>query len=175
MINIATNIGKRFENNFKSSVDSANALYYRLKDSAQSFGGTSNLRFSSKNPCDCFIYNYPTFYALELKTVGTSSISYERNKEDKGVIHIHQIEGLTNFAKFNGVIAGFVMNFRHTDGKEICYFQEICDFNNMINELDKKSFNENDLKNNNVIVIKNEKKKVNYKYDIKQFLIDTKL
>lgn len=149
-------------------------MYYRLKDSAQSFGGSNNLRFSSKNPCDCFLYNYPTFYALELKSVGSSSISFERTKEDKGVIHIHQIEGLSEFAKYKGVIAGFVLNFRHTDGNEICYFQNIYDFNNMIKVIGKKSFNEKDLMNNNAMIIKNEKKKVNYKYDIEQFLKATK-
>lgn len=172
---MAVNVGKRFESNFKISADNANVFYYRLKDSAQSFGGTNNLRFSLKNPCDCFIYNHPTLYTLELKSVGTSSISFERTKEDKGVIHLHQIEGLTEFSKYQGVVSGFVLNFRHSDGNEICYFQEICDFNSMIEELNKKSFNENDLRNNNAIIIEGQKKKVNYKYNIEKFLKETKL
>jgi recombination protein U len=174
MINIAQNIGKRFENNFKASVPE-HILYYRLKDSASSFGGANNLRFSSKNPCDCFLYSHPNFYALELKSVGTSSISFERSKEDKGVIHFHQIEGLTEYSKVQGTICGFLLNFRRTNGIEVCYFQNINDFNNMISKLDKKSFNEKDILHNNAIIVNGTKKKVNYTYDIEQFIKDTKL
>jgi recombination protein U len=165
---MAQNIGKRFENNFKSSIPS-DVLYYRLKDSAQSFGGSSNLRFSSKNPCDAFLYSYPIFFTLELKSVGSTSISFERSKEDKGVIHYHQIEGLTNYAKYDGVTSGFVMNFRHKND-EVCYFQNINDFNIMIDKLDKKSFNEQDLLKNNAIIIECTKKKVNYTYNIEKFI-----
>ena len=74
------NIGKRFENNFKASI-TEDVLYHRLKDSAQSFGGASNLRFSSKNPFDCYIYQFPTLLALEMKSAGTPSISFERTKD----------------------------------------------------------------------------------------------
>ena len=121
-------------------------LYYRLNDSAQSFGGTSNLRFSLKNPCDYFLYKSPTLFALELKTVATTSISFERGKDEKGVIHCHQIEGLRQFAEHKGVIAGFLLNFRHKDGSEICYFLHIKDFDRMVDEIPKKSFNESDLR-----------------------------
>ena len=69
-------------------------FYYRPPDSAQSFGSNSNLRFSAKSPCDCFMFNGKFLYTLELKSVGTTSISFERTKEDKGVIHKHQIDNL---------------------------------------------------------------------------------
>ena len=72
MNRLAKNVGKRFEENWKASIPS-DVFYYRLKDQAQSFGGCSNLRFSSKNPCDCFLFSSPYMYALELKSVGTAS------------------------------------------------------------------------------------------------------
>ena len=165
------NIGKRFENNFRDSV-SDDILYYRLKDSAQSFGNSNHLRFSSKNPFDCLLYKSPSLFALELKSVGTSSISFERSKDEKGIIHYHQIQGLNEWGKHEGVIAGLILNFRHKDGNENCYFVHIQDFVNMVQTLDKKSFNEKDLCNYNPLIIKSEKKKVNYRYDISKFIIE---
>ena len=94
MNKIANNIGKIFEQNWKKSIPD-NVFYYRPPDSAQSFGNTTNLRFSAKSPCDCFMFNGEILYTLELKTVGTKSISFERDKTDKGVIHKHQIDNLT--------------------------------------------------------------------------------
>lgn len=165
------NIGKRFENNFRDSVPD-DVLFHRLKDSPQSFNNISTLRFSSKNPFDCFLYKSPTLFALELKSVGTPSISFERTKEENGVIHYHQIQGLRIWGQHEGVIAGLVLNFRHKDGNENCYFLHIRDFDNMIDKLDKKSFNEKDLCNYNPLILKNEKMKVNYRYDISRFIVE---
>jgi hypothetical protein len=45
----------------------------------------------------------------------------------------------------------------------------------MINNLDKKSFNESDLlKFGNPIKIEKKKLKVNYRYDVEKFLLDSK-
>jgi hypothetical protein len=141
-------------------------MYYRLKDSAQSFGKANNLRFSLKNPCDCFIYQSPILMAIEMKSVGTSSITFERTSEERGVIHYHQIQGLRDFGKYKDVISGFIFNFRHKDGEEVCYFQHIQDFDKMIVDISKKSFNEKDLSCYNPLIIENKKKKVNYRYNI---------
>lgn len=167
------NVGKQFEEDFKKSVPS-NVLYYRLPDSAQSFNQTSNLRFSAKNPCDSFLFSgkYNTFYALELKSVKDKSISFERTKEDKGTIHLHQQKGLENFATYDNVVAGFIINFRDVNRT---YFIEICDYIDLINNIDKKSFNENDLLKHNPTLIKQELKRVRYSYDVEQFIRDTHL
>lgn len=161
-------VGKVFEDNWKASVPD-NVLYYRPPDSAQSFGGSSNLRFSSKSPCDCFLYDGRFLYMLELKTVGTKSISFERDKNDHGVIHIHQIDNLERFSQFKNVIAGFILDFRLS---EKTYFVHINDFMQMINKIDKKSFNESDL--NGLcypIEIKKRKLRVNWRYDIDNLLM----
>lgn len=165
------NIGKKFENNFKVSIPD-DVFYYRIKDAAQSFSQSEHLRFSSKNPCDAFLYKYPVLIAVEMKSVGTSSVSFERNKDEKGVIHLHQIEALREFSSHNGIVAGFVLNFRHKDGTEKCYFLDINNFDKMINRLTKKSFNEKDLSGNNPIIIENIKKRINYKYNVSKFMND---
>lgn len=171
---MTVNIGKRLENNFRDSIPNG-VMYHRLKDAAQSFGGTNNLRFSSKNPCDCFMFYSPIMFTLEMKSVGTSSISFEREKGDSSkVIHYHQIEGLRKFSKYHNVISGFIFNFRHKDGTENCYFQHIFDFDRMINDIEKKSFNEKDLIMYNPLIIENTKKKVNYRYNVPKFIEDSK-
>ena len=172
------NIGKRFENNWKSSIPT-DVLYYRLQDPPQSFNkGSSGLRFSWKNPCDCFLWSgkYRTFYTLELKTSGTKSFSFEREKGSNKTanIHYHQIEALTQFSQFEGDVSGFVFNFR-LDDCECTYFQNIIDFNRMISNINKKSFNLSDLQNYNPVPIEQTKKKVNYGYNIESFLEKTSI
>ncbi|MBQ4523316.1 MAG: hypothetical protein IJA10_10255 [Lachnospiraceae bacterium] len=104
---------------------------------------------------------------MELKSVGTKSISFERDKDDKGVIHRHQIDNLSKFSTYKNIISGFLFDFRLS---EHTYFCSISDFNNMINHLDKKSFNEKDLFDwCNPIEIEKKKLKVNYRYNINKF------
>ena len=167
MIIITKNVGKIFEQNWKNSIP-GNIFYYRPPDSAQSFGINQYLRFSAKSPCDCFMFNGGFLYTLELKSVGTKSISFEKEKTDKGVIHKHQIDNLQKFSTYKNVISGFIFDFRLSDKT---YFCTIEDFIFMISNLDKKSFNENDLfKWCTPLEIQKRKLKVNYKYDINDFI-----
>jgi len=166
------NIGKVFEDNWKKSV-SDNILYYRPPDAAQSFQMSSKLRFSQHSPCDCMMFDGKFFYTLELKSVGTSSISFERTKEDKGVIHKYQIDSLFKFSEYKNVISGFLLDFRLSDKT---YFLEINEFLNLIECIDKKSFNEKDLLQFcTPIEIEKKKLKVNYRYNIQKFLEETRL
>ena len=116
---MAVNVGKQFELNFKKSVPEY-VLLYRLPDSAQSFGTNSNLRFSRKNPFDYLMWDSHNhvLYALELKTVKDISISFEKDtankdgKKNSREIHLHQIKGLNEWNKYDGIICGFVIEFR---------------------------------------------------------------
>ena len=119
------------------------------------------------------MFNGKVLYTLELKSVGTTSISFEREKGDKGVIHKHQIDNLLNFSTYKNIISGLVLDFRLSDKTYFCMIEE---FVNMINKLDKKSFNEKDLFEwCNPIEIDKKKLKVNYRYNIDKFLCDTRL
>lgn len=169
---IGKNIGKVFEQNWRKSIPD-DIFYYRPQDSAQSFSQNSNLRFSAKSPCDCFIFDGDFLFAMELKSVGsTKSISFEREKKDHGVIHKHQIDNLNKFSQYKNIICGFVFDFRIND---MTYFCSISDFIKMIEQLNKKSFNEDDLNELcKPILINKKKMKVNYKYNIEKLLIDLK-
>lgn len=171
---IYINAGKDFENQFKQSVDKCGYFYHRLKDAAQSFNQeNNNLRFSSKNPYDCFLYSYPNLFALELKSTKQTSFSFwredfeDKEKKQTFLIHKHQIKGLDKASQFDGVISGFILNFRYTNHT---YFWDISDYLYCTNSLDKKSFNEADVIKNNGFIIEQTIKKVKYNYDIKSFV-----
>nr|DAI69572.1 MAG TPA: penicillin-binding protein-related factor A [Caudoviricetes sp.] len=167
---MARNVGKQFEDNFKKSVPNY-ALSYRPPDSAQGFdvGASNKLRFSRHSPCDLMVFDGTRnlFLTLELKTF-QGSCSFERNKEEKGIIHYYQVEKLKEFANYKRVISGFVLDFRSADHT---YFLNINDWDNLISHIEKKSFNEQDLlEYASPILIEKEKLKVNYRYDVELLL-----
>ncbi|MEY8352606.1 hypothetical protein AALB39_04525 [Lachnospiraceae bacterium 54-53] len=175
------NSGKVFENAFKKSIPDY-VLYHRLNDSTGTFSGGSNLRFSPKQPCDAFLWNGQTntFYSLELKTSKSGSFSYEdincEEKQTSKMIHKHQILSLDKLSKYDGVVSGFIFNFRdESESFERTYFQEICDFLSMIGELNKKSFNEKDLLEYSPVQIIGRKKIKNWTWNVEKFLNDTRL
>lgn len=167
---MARSVGKQFEDNFKKSVPNY-ALSHRPPDSAQGFdvGASNKLRFSRHSPCDLMIFDGTRnlFLTLELKTF-QGSCSFERNKEEKGIIHYYQVEKLKEFANYKRVISGLVLDFRSTDHT---YFLNINDWDNLISHIEKKSFNEQDLlEYASPILIEKEKLKVNYRYDVELLL-----
>lgn len=166
------NAGKDFESQWKASVPPG-VYYERIKDPAQSFFKQDSLRFSPANKYDCFMYRYPTLFTIELKsTKGTSMTFYHKDCESDGKKHTYmikkcQIEGLLESRKHKGIVSGLVLNFRKTAHT---YFIDIFDFVKMVNELEKKSFNECDLQNYNAWVIPQKLKRTNYTYDISKFI-----
>ena len=165
---MSKNIGKIFEDNWKLSCPDW-LMVYRPPDASQSFNMTNKLRFSLHSPCDYFIFNgrNGTFYTLELKTF-ERSCSFERIKSDKGIIHYHQIESLKKFNTYPSVISGFILDFRKSG---LTYFLHINNFCKIIDNIDKKSFNEKDMVTwGNPIIINKRKLKVNFRYDIEKFL-----
>lgn len=168
---IDINPGKRFENSFKASVPNY-MFFHRIADPPQSFGqDSSKLRFSPKNPFDCFLFTSGTLMCLELKSIENGGLTFWREDFEGKSFNIkkHQIEGLKKASLVKGVIAGFVINFRKTNNT---YFLHINDFITMTTNLTKKSINENDVASNGGLIIESEIKKVNYKYNIQKFVHD---
>ena len=166
--------GKKFENHFKESIPE-DVMYYRCPDPPQSFNNTA--RFSWKNKCDCFLYNYPLLFTFELKSTKEKYFTVEMSKDEEGkkMIHWHQIQGLKEYSQYEGVVAGFILNFRiNQDDKdkytELTYFIHIDDFLRMMKEVNKKSFTILDLLNYNPVKIESIKKRINFKYDVGSFL-----
>ena len=172
------NDGKVFENDWKKSVNRTGYFYFRIKDSAQSFGNnkeTSGLRFSLRNPFDCFIFANRWLFALELKSTKSTSMSFyredfiEQGKNQTFMIKDHQIKGLSDTMKYPDMIAGFILNFRTS---EKTYFWKIKDFLEFSKNTDKKSFNEDDIMKYSGYIIPQTKKIKHYNYDVKTFIND---
>lgn len=164
------NAGKKFENIFKKSIPSY-CMVHRLKDSAQSYNNSENTKFSWNNPCDFFVFSSKQhlLYTLELKSTKQKSISFQRDKDDKisRMIPYHQIQSLEKMSKYDGIISGFIFNFRDTKKDiERTYFQNIMDFKRMIQFTTKNSINEVDLNFNNAIKIEGIKVRVNYTWNL---------
>ena len=169
---MARSNGKVFENNFEKSAPSY-AKAYRIPDPPQSFNRTNNLRFSRKNPFDYFLWDSKNhlLYALELKTVAGKSINFERTEDERKSdgIHYHQAQGLKEYNQYDGLICGFVIEFR---GEAKTVFLDIDDYFELIKYVGKKSFCFKDLDAYDIpyVVIPQKIIRVNYRYDIDTFL-----
>lgn len=165
---MAQNVGKVFEAQWKKSIPE-DIMYFRIPDPPQSFQQTA--RFSLKPPFDSFMFYKGTLFCLELKTTKSKSFSVEMSKEDKGMIHYHQIYNLREYAKFDGVVSGLVLNFRiEAKNEEATYFISIANFDKMMSRLTKKSFNAIDLIQNGAIKIQSTKKRTLFCYGVKEFV-----
>lgn len=161
-------VGKIFEAQWKKSVPD-DVMYFRIPDPPQSFQQTA--RFSLKPPFDAFMFYKGTLFCCELKTTKGKSFSVEMTKEDKGLIHYHQIENLREYSKYDGVVSGLILNFRLKEKEiEITYFISIENFDKMMSKLSKKSFNAIDLIQSGAIKIESTKKRTLFYYDVKGFI-----
>lgn len=158
--------GKQFEQAFQSSADSDKHFIYRFKDSAASFGQGQGTRFTPSNICDYLLLDNDsrTMYLLELKSVKGSSLPFSNIRQN-------QIKELTKASKYN-IICGFVVNFRERDNTTL--FLNIKDFNSAMESWEKKSMNMQDIIDNGGIEIKNKKMRTRYKYDLIDFIGQTK-
>lgn len=171
------NAGKKFEETIKKSIETSTQFIIRLQDPPQSFIQSEYSKFSNQNPCDYILYDsqYRILMLLELKSTKYKSMNFQLNIDDKQnkMIKYHQIESLSKYSSYNGVLSGFLFNFRDEKNKiERTYFQNVIDFNKMISLLEKKSFNEIDLLMNNSIRLQGKKLRVNYIWDMKQLILD---
>lgn len=151
------NPGKIFEEDIRDSVPK-DVYYLRLRDPILS-DGNDGYRFGSKCPYDILLYLKPHQYCLELKSTAGTSISYDGNNP---MIKRHQIECLTEAAQYEGVVCGFLLNYRRTGGT---YFVPISSFLVLKEESARKSINENDAKRYG-IPIPSRLKKTRHAYDL---------
>ena len=94
----------------------------------------------------------------------------DENDDKNANIQWHQIEGLTKASKFDNVISGFLCNFRLDNGEQLLYFLNIEDFNRFRNDVNKRSINIMDIVLYGGIKIDGTKKRINYKWNLDEFL-----
>lgn len=178
---MSKNPGKEFEAQFESSANSVeNMFFYRIKDVLH-----TSLKPGarvSKNKFDSFIYKHPNLVCVELKSVQSKSIGFQKDKLDKRNKHIkwHQIDSLQKAVDTYGIIAGFVFNFRMEDSEET-YFIHIDQFleyknvaENKLEHTYKSKVNEKsitlDICREIGMSIRGVKARTRYSYHLKDFI-----
>ncbi|GIN21428.1 Holliday junction resolvase RecU [Siminovitchia fordii] len=113
------NHGKVFEEDIRNSALEQGLWFYRIKDISPMML-KPNVRLS-KNDYDSFIYKKPNLFPIELKSTKSKSLSLSESMVKK-----HQIESLKKAADTDGVIPGFLVNFR--EPKNRVFFININEF-----------------------------------------------
>lgn len=173
---MAQNEGKKFESILKISFPHYFKII-RIPDPPQSFTQRDDTKFSKKNPYDFEAFDsiHRISYSLELKSTSQKYLTYhicEKEEKDgkSAMIQWHQIEGLTKASEYDNCVAGFMFNFRLDNGEQLLYFMDIKDFNKFRNSSNKHSLNIMDVSLNGGIKINGKKLKVNYRWDLDEFL-----
>lgn len=143
---MAQNVGKVFEASFKSSCPS-DMFIYRIPD----------VKYGNKSICDYLLYTKPYLYTLELKTTKEKTFPFKNIAE-------HQLVNMVNFGELDGIIAGFVINFRQ---QEETYFVRGSEIQALVDKGEKRVSCETLAKIGTRIP--QEKKRVRFKYDFDVF------
>ena len=175
------NAGKFFEKSFADSAKEQGVFCYRLKDTDISFNGNSMSSFTPSNPCDYFLFGNTddnsrgNLFAIECKSTKYMSMSIESGPEKtKGnkMIRNAQIQSLIKLSFYDGIKAGFVLNFRDEDRNlDDTYYMSIRDFVRFLDETKKKSINKMDCELR-AIKIDSTIKRTHYRYDVSKMIKD---
>ncbi|WP_373466234.1 Holliday junction resolvase RecU [Bacillus pumilus] len=116
---MSTNLGKVFEANIQQSAKDQGLFFYRIKD-VNPMAIKSNFGVS-KNKYDCILFAKGVLFPLELKSTKKGYISFSES-----IIKAQQIKHLKEAAEFEGVVPGFLFNFREPENR--VFFVHIKDF-----------------------------------------------
>lgn len=163
--------GKVFEKNFQNSCKKQNIFCTRLRDNQVSF--TTNEK-TAQQPYDFEAFSSPHLLCVELKATNLNAVTFERekNQSNKKMIHFHQIQGLDNASKYQGVFAGFLIDFL-TSGQT--YYLSIEKFMKFFHSTDKQSISEKDIIALSPIVVDKKLLRTNFEYDIKELFAELPL
>ena len=172
------NKGKLFEGDFQQSAKNDGIWVLRLSDSSLSWQKEHTARFTVQNPFDFLMFEYPALFAVECKSTTYKSMSIQRgfesesDKKKSAMIKAHQISALTNASLYDGIYAGFLLNFRNDEDihDNITYWLPIEGFTRFLLENDKQSINKLDCVDYGAFVVKQKLKRTRYTYDIKDLI-----
>ena len=158
---MAINAGKRFENDFKNSVDTSEIFLHRFKDGTTGTVNGQMIRFKNKNLCDFLLFKDGQLVLVELKSFLGKSMSFSNIKstvdEQQTFLYNLRLE-----AKKNNVKAYMILNFR--DLSET-YAIDIHNFDEFYKMTNKKSINIDEVRQLGKQLFQ-QKKRTNYRYEI---------
>lgn len=114
-----TSEGKVFEQSIEESSKEQNIFYFRVRD-VNPMAIKPNFKLP-QNKFDSLLYYNDHLFTIEMKSTKGKSFSFSES-----IIKQHQIDSLLEASKFDGVISGFLFNFR-IEGNPT-YFVDINDF-----------------------------------------------
>lgn len=172
------NKGKAFEKAWQDSCNKQDVCCIRLVDSNK-FGSHTESRFTPDNICDFICHHKDTMFLLELKHTQGTSISFNQPPMQKGegtyMIKPKQVKRLMDYKDYENVLPLLILDYgdRYDSKNNIIfggtYGIFIDDFVKWANQTTKKSINMEDCKKIG-FPIKRKLKKVNYDYDVYNFL-----
>jgi hypothetical protein len=178
-----TNGGKVFEDNWKKSYAKLPIYYLRLQDAVK-WGRGEGSNFTPSNPYDSLQFKIPFLWLLELKSTIGTNVSFNpikpwgkpENKKTQVMIKANQVKDLMEAVKKDGIIAGFIINFReHVTKTKVpitlpdeTFFIHINDFIKFAVTSEKSSLNREECASIGMR-IESHKLKVNYTYGVKKF------
>ena len=152
------NEGKVFEKDFQDSYP-IGVFIYRLKDTASTFTGGKNTKYTTYNMCDYIAFNpeHKCVLALELKSFKGKSMPFTNIKS-------HQLTDMKKAKDEQNIESYFVLNFRDVGET---YLVDIDDMIWYIEHSGRKSI---DLLycRENAIFLPQELKRVHYKYNMEE-------
>lgn len=158
---MAINAGKRFENDFKNSVDTSEIFLHRFKDGTTGTVKGQMIRFKNKNLCDFLLFRDGLLVLVELKSFLGKSMPFANIKdtvdEQQTFLYNLRLE-----AKKNNVKAYMILNFR--DLSET-YAIDIHNFDEFYKITNKKSISIDEVRQLGKQLFQ-QKKRTSYRYEI---------
>ena len=158
---MAINAGKRFENEFKNSVNTDEIFLHRFKDGTTGTVNGQMIRFKNKNLCDFLLFKDGQLVLVELKSFLGKSMSFSNIKstvdEQQTFLYNLRLE-----AKKNNVKVYMILNFR--DLSET-YAIDIHNFDEFYRMTSKKSISIDEARQLGKQLFQ-QKKRTSYKYEI---------
>ncbi|MGG2091373.1 hypothetical protein AB1283_26020 [Bacillus sp. S13(2024)] len=111
--------GKEFESSIEESCKEQKIYYFRVRD-VNPMALKSGFAVP-KNKFDTLIYYKNHLFPIEMKSTKGNKISFSES-----IIKANQIHNLKEACEYEGLIPGFIFNFREHDNKT--YFVHINDF-----------------------------------------------
>ncbi|NWO18190.1 Holliday junction resolvase RecU [Leptotrichia sp. oral taxon 223] len=158
---MAMNAGKKFENDFKNSIDTNEIFLHRFKDGTTGTVNGQMVRFKNKNLCDFLLFKDGLLVLVELKSFLGKSMPFSNIKdtvdEQQTFLYNLRLE-----AKKNNVKAYMILNFR--DLSET-YAIDIHNFDEFYKMTNKKSINIDEVRQLGK-QLSQQKKRTSYRYEI---------
>ena len=158
---MAINAGKKFENDFKNSVNTDEIFLHRFKDGTTGTVNGQMIRFKNKNLCDFLLFKNGLLVLAELKSFLGKSMPFSNIKntvdEQQTFLYNLRLE-----AKKNNVKAYIILNFR--DLSETCAI-DIHNFDEFYKMTNKKSISIDEARQLGK-QLSQQKKRTRYRYEI---------